>query len=81
MTLTGPVKVTALVVVPRPKSVRRLFPIKRSAGDSDKHARNILDALGEAHIYADDSQVTKHSIEKRYARPDEAPGVSIWVES
>lgn len=58
VTATGPVEVRVEVRVLRPKSApRRLFPVTRSSGDIDKHSRNVLDALVDARVVADDSQV------------------------
>jgi len=77
-TATGAVRVQAVVDLPRPKTNRDPLPIRRSSGDSDKHSRNILDALSDAGVYVDDSQVTDLRIVKRYA--DGAPvGASINV--
>jgi crossover junction endodeoxyribonuclease RusA len=85
----GAVEVEAIVYVAKPPSApaSRVLPIKRSSGDSDKHARNLLDALGSptprfrgAGIYNDDSQVTDLIIRKRHAvgRP---PGVWLTVRT
>ena len=40
---------------------------------------NILDALGEAHIYADDSQVIDLHIFKRYPVDGRPPGALIRI--
>lgn len=66
-TLEGPVEVVIRVRVARPKTVKRDHPTTRSSGDADKHARNVLDALVDAHIIGDDSQVTELHITKEYA--------------
>ena len=66
--LLGAVTVECVAITPRPKSVKREFPIKRSAGDIDKLARNLLDALVNAHIMADDSQVIDLRMLKLYPR-------------
>lgn len=42
------------------------YPIKRSAGDVDKLARALLDALTGV-VFADDSQVVDLDVSKRYA--------------
>ncbi|MGV8973160.1 MAG: RusA family crossover junction endodeoxyribonuclease [Rhodoglobus sp.] len=73
--LTEAVTVEAWVYVQRPKTVTREYPIKRSAGDVDKHARNILDALVDAHIITDDSQVIGLHVHKLYAGADGAGAV------
>lgn len=80
--LTGPVEVWIAVTVPRPKTVKRDYPITRSSGDGDKHARNCLDALVDAEVLADDSQVVDHHVSKRYvgwAGALDEPGAVIRV--
>lgn len=72
--IDGPVSVDIVVTVAKPKSApktRRTWPITRSSGDSDKHARNVLDALVDAAVIADDSQVIVLVVQKTY--PGEAP--------
>jgi crossover junction endodeoxyribonuclease RusA len=66
--------------IPRPKSVRRLLPITRSSGDADKHARNILDALVDARVLADDSRVVSLHVTKAYA-PSGNPGAVIRISA
>lgn len=77
--LTGPVIVHAIVYIPRPKTNRDPYPITRSSGDDDKHSRNILDALADAGVYRDDSQVVDLFIRKRFADTI-APGAHISVQ-
>jgi Holliday junction resolvase RusA-like endonuclease len=83
-TLVGvPVTVLVRCVVPRPKSVRRASPITRSSGDVDKLARNILDALTDARIIGDDSQVTDLRITKEYPPTGAANAhlcTTLWIE-
>lgn len=74
-TPTGPVEVVACVRIPLLKRPRR-WPTTRSSGDVDKHARNLLDALVDAKVIADDSQVVWLRITKRYGDP---PGVTLSV--
>jgi Holliday junction resolvase RusA-like endonuclease len=51
----------------RPKSApKRRWPITRSSGDVDKHARNILDALVDAAVITDDSQVITLHVNKAH---------------
>lgn len=72
--LTGPVDVAVTFTVERPKSVPlrdRPWPITRSSGDVDKHARSILDALTESGLIEDDSQVVRLNAVEAY--PD-TPG-------
>lgn len=84
--LYGPIRIEASITVPRPKSApkrRRTWPITRSSGDIDKHARNVLDALVDASLIGDDSQVIELTIEKDYAgaRTDHlaVPGIVVDV--
>jgi Holliday junction resolvase RusA-like endonuclease len=58
----------------RPKTVRREMPHVKP--DLDKLQRSVLDALTDARLWGDDSQVVKVAAEKKYA--DEA-GVLIRV--
>ena len=46
--------------------------------DIDKLTRSTLDALGEAGVWADDSQVVRLSVSKDYA--DTRTWVGAWVE-
>lgn len=73
-TLTGPVAVHITVTVSKPKSApktRRTQPVTRTSGDLDKHVRNILDALVDAAVISDDSQVVCLIAVKTY--PGEGP--------
>lgn len=74
-----PVTVDARVLVTRPKTVRRDHPITRSSGDSDKHARNILDAITDAQLIGDDSQVIDLHITKAFADEPHQTGAIITV--
>lgn len=78
-TLAGcPVAVTARVTVKRPASVSRETPFTRSSGDVDKLARNILDAITDAHLIGDDSQVTDLYITKEYG-PNPGVWITLWT--
>lgn len=65
--LDGPLIVTAIVYLPRPKTNRDAYPTKRWSGDSDKHARNINDALVDAGVIVDDSLIIDSITRKRFA--------------
>lgn len=71
-----PVVVTAVFYLPKPKSVRRLFP--SVAPDTDKLQRALGDALSiDAPILEDDSLIVKWHAQKAYASsPDQA---GVWV--
>ena len=61
-------------------TLRKGKPIhKQSKPDLDKLLRAINDALGEAEIFGDDSQVVSVRISKRYAKPEEVHGIVIEV--
>ncbi len=74
----GAVAVTIDLLFPRPKSAKpAALPSTRSTGDVDKLTRNIFDALQDAGVIKDDSQVVDERISKRYT--DAAPGADITV--
>lgn len=65
----GPLRVEITSTVAKPKSApkrRVTWPVTRSSGDVDKHARNVLDALADAEVYGDDSQVLEVTSRKTY---------------
>ena len=65
--------------LPRPKAAKkRLWPTKRSASDLDKLCRLVLDALDDANVFNDDSQVCALDARKEYR--NENWGVEITVE-
>lgn len=60
--LDGPVTVGITAWYERPKSApkrRDWHPVTRTSGDADKVARNILDALVDAAVIRDDSQIVE----------------------
>jgi crossover junction endodeoxyribonuclease RusA len=74
--------VTVTLLFAKPKSApktRPTLPITRSTGDVDKQARNILDALVDAGVMRDDSQVIDLTIRKRYCPGGRVPGAHIEV--
>lgn len=87
--LSGAIILVATFTVPRPKSVPlivRPYPTSRSSGDEDKMLRLVQDALGDAGLYGDDSQIITGTGTKTY--PDspgiadrlDRPGVIIRIE-
>jgi crossover junction endodeoxyribonuclease RusA len=76
--MDGPIVLTAIFHITRPKSApkSRVYPTTKP--DGDKLARALFDALSNV-VYRDDSQVVKHQIEKSYCLPGEQPGVTVWV--
>lgn len=70
------------LLFPKPKSApktRQILPITRSSGDIDKQARNILDALVDAGVMRDDSQVIDLTVRKRYCPEGGTPGAHVEV--
>lgn len=87
-TMEGPIAAEISVTVPKPKSApkrRRTWPITRSSGDIDKIARNCLDALTDAGLIGDDSQVVDLHIAKCYpneqhdALPTPGAIIRVWT--
>jgi crossover junction endodeoxyribonuclease RusA len=77
----GPVSVRLDFVLKRPISTpKRHTPAAVKKPDIDKLGRAVLDAIGSAGIWRDDSQVVKLSAVKRLAEIDEAPGCHIRIE-
>jgi crossover junction endodeoxyribonuclease RusA len=73
------VRVTIRLQFTPPKSWKGGLPTSRATGDVDKHARNILDALVDAAVIKDDSQVSSLRVAKRYCLADQGPGAHIEV--
>lgn len=68
------------VMAPKSAPKRRItLPATRSSGDLDKHARNVLDALADGGILADDARVVELRARKRHCLPGEQPGAVIVV--
>jgi len=81
-----PVTLEIVCCFDKPKSApkrRRTWPITRSSGDVDKLQRAIFDALCDAGIFKDDSQVISVTAEKVYIdaldAPLDVPGAVIRV--
>ena len=81
-TITGPVTLRISFLVPRPASVsEKKRPYPTVAPDLDKLIRGVGDALKEAGVYRDDSQVVCIQATKRYAgsKIDDAAGAWIVI--
>lgn len=68
--LSGPVEVRIVCAFVKPSSYpkrRRCWPVTRGSGDLDKLERNVLDALVDAGVLGDDSQVCRLIGDKDYA--------------
>jgi Holliday junction resolvase RusA-like endonuclease len=83
--LVGPVEVHLVCAFVKPPSYpkrRRCWPITRGTGDMDKLERNVLDALTDAGVVGDDSQVCRLVGDKDYAGYGVASsfaGAGAWV--
>jgi crossover junction endodeoxyribonuclease RusA len=79
--VTGrPLSATLKFVMPRLKSMKQPTPppaIRRP--DLDKMQRAVFDALTDI-IYTDDAAIIDITATKRYAQPNETPGVHITVQ-
>lgn len=72
-----PVVVTAIFIMPKPKSVKRLWP--SVAPDLDKLQRALGDGMSvNSQLIADDSLIVEWQTSKVYAQPHEA-GVIVTV--
>lgn len=54
-----------------------VHPSSKSVGDSDKLARTVLDALEDAHVFANDAQVVELTARKAYAVDNVRPGSDV----
>lgn len=90
--LEGPLAVTMLFWLPRPKSHHRTGRnchllrlgaprLPGAAPDIEKLARATSDALTDAGIWRDDGQVTDCHLSKRYADGDQVPGALITIRT
>lgn len=83
----GPVLVVLAFALPKPKVAERgprRWPIGKNAGDVDKLARAVLDALTDAAVFGDDGQVVHLVVRKDYPGTIESghqasPGVRVLV--
>lgn len=85
-TLSGPIVVEVVFTFAKPKSApktRRTWPITRKSGDVDKLLRNVFDALADAAVFGDDSQVVATRATKAYVGDPESgltgPGAEIFL--
>jgi crossover junction endodeoxyribonuclease RusA len=78
----GPVDVELLFVLRRPVATPKTrTPPATKKPDIDKLARAILDAIGSAGMWRDDSQVVTLWAQKKIAGSDETPGCGIRIEA
>lgn len=85
--IEGPVILDITVTVPKPKSApkrRTSWPVTRYSGDWDHLGRAVSDALSEAQVWGDDSQVVEGTVRKVYPGEGlhalDVPGavVQVW---
>ena len=70
----------ALFILPRPAAARnRLLPNRKTTGDLDKLTRQLLDALTDAEVLADDSRVVGLLVFKVYETETRRPGAVVYV--
>lgn len=87
MNYPGAVEVKATFVFQRTMSVAggpipshdTPYPTDIHLGDVDKLARNLLDALTDSHVIADDSLVVSLVVHKRWTHLGEEPGCIVEV--
>lgn len=78
--LDGPLAVRLEFVMPRPSSApKRSTPPAIKRPDLDKLVRAVLDAIGSAGVWRDDSQVVDLRTVKRIAEIDEPAGCRITI--
>jgi Holliday junction resolvase RusA-like endonuclease len=83
--LEGPVSVDVVFTFDRPKAApnsRPCWPVTRSSGDLDKLQRALFDALTDAGVWRDDSQVVAVRARKVHVGDDGAlriPGAVVTV--
>lgn len=76
--IDGPVYAEIVFVLPRPKTVRRVWPSGQQDGDLDKLERTVYDAC-QGIVYTNDSRICRHQNLKRYVdgTAGERPHASI----
>jgi Holliday junction resolvase RusA-like endonuclease len=81
--LEGPLAVHMAFILLQPVSLSKkkvaLGPYRKP--DLSKLVRSTEDALTTAGVWRDDAQVVSCTASKRFARPGEALGAELWIES
>ena len=75
----GAVRVHARFYLPRPKSAPKRVTYPTTRPDVDKLVRGCFDAISDAGVWRDDSQVVEVTATKCFAQPTEHPGVELLV--
>lgn len=91
---TGPVETRLIFYIQRRRAVRGgvetdqwlpshsgPYPTYQKSGDIEKHVRTVHDALMDAGVILDDSQVWRVVAEKRWADEKNEPGVVIEIRT
>jgi Holliday junction resolvase RusA-like endonuclease len=74
--LTGPISLEITFCFDKPKSApkrRQTWPVTRSSGDVDKLQRSTFDALVDAGVFKDDSQIIDVTASKVYTDDSTSP--------
>lgn len=74
LTLVGPLHMDIIFNMPKPKTLKRLYPDVRP--DLDNLAKAVMDACNQAKIWHDDSQVIALTLVKMYSN---TPGAKITI--
>jgi Holliday junction resolvase RusA-like endonuclease len=84
--IDGPVSLSLVFYMPRPKSHYGRSGIKDSAPiyhigrpDADNLAKAVMDALSNLNVWEDDSAVCSLTVHKLYSKPGSQTGMSIVV--
>lgn len=76
--IDGPVRLTVVFFLPRPKSLPKRVSAHLKKPDLDKLVRSVKDALTKV-VWSDDSQVTEIHAVKQYAGAQQAPCATVRV--
>lgn len=76
----GPVRLTVVFYLPRPKSLPKRVAAHLKKPDLDKLVRSVKDALTKV-VWQDDAQVTELNAVKRYAEDQDPPCATIRVRA
>jgi crossover junction endodeoxyribonuclease RusA len=75
----GPLSADVIFYLPRPKTVRTIWPAKRP--DLDKLLRAVFDGLTDGQAWGDDGQVVVIRAAKFYATPATPAGCAVTIHS
>jgi Holliday junction resolvase RusA-like endonuclease len=72
------VEIIAYLVRPKTRPKKYLFPDKRP--DMSNIQKAVEDGINQSGLWTDDAQICRSENEKRYATPEQEPGVWVVVE-